>query len=149
MGSIEHATVVAAPQEAVWEYISDPRNYLEWIDDLDTVIVLDDAEELGEGTRFRERGRIGYRRLVTDHRIVEWAPPRRAAHRADVLGGTSTVTLEATEVGENTYLRYVGEARVLSRVRPLGWLIEETALRSFVSPRMRRQLANVKAILEE
>lgn len=71
--SVDHAIVVAAPPEGVWEFVTDLERYPEWSVG-DSVEILGDATEFGEGTRYREVGRIGPREIITEFEFVEWDP---------------------------------------------------------------------------
>ena len=71
---IEQAITIAAPRETVWDYISDPDNYLEFMDGLTRWEVAGETER-GLGARYKMLLRVGSADVGGLIEIVEWKPP--------------------------------------------------------------------------
>jgi uncharacterized membrane protein len=65
---------VAAPQEAVWEFVSDPGNYLHFMAGVTRWEVCSDPDR-GPGARYRTLMRVGSAEVGGLVEIVEWDPP--------------------------------------------------------------------------
>ena len=70
MVHVEHSIVITVPRQDVWDFISNPACYPEWVN-IDSVQVLDEASELKAGTQYREIGRIGPKQVITEFEVVE------------------------------------------------------------------------------
>ena len=71
---IEQSITIGAPREVVWDYISDPANYLEFMEGLTRWDVAG-ATERGLGARYRMLLRIGSAEVGGLIEIVESRPP--------------------------------------------------------------------------
>lgn len=73
------ATEVAAPAEAVWQALSDPAGWADWVEG--TLEVHDAPPAIGLDATYGERNRVlGPWKARTRWRVVEWVPPRRQRH---------------------------------------------------------------------
>ena len=119
MTQVEFDIVIEAPQEEVWEVISDPRNLPHW----DRHIVRVDGvppEGLREGTRYSTEMRFMALRTTVDGEVLEWDPPRRSRIRlTGLLDATVTSTVEPL-AGDRSLLEHVIDYRF--RGGPLGEL---------------------------
>jgi uncharacterized membrane protein len=71
---IEQSVTVAAPRSAVWDFVTDTRNYLDVIDGLTRWEVEGDKER-GPGARYRMLLKVGSAEVGGLIEVVEWNPP--------------------------------------------------------------------------
>lgn len=70
---IEQAITVDAPRHAVWDYVTDPANYLEFMDGLTRWEVAGEIDR-GLGARYRILIHVGSADVGGLIEVVEWAP---------------------------------------------------------------------------
>jgi uncharacterized membrane protein len=71
---LDQSISISAPRQVVWDYITDPDNYLEFMDGL-TRWECQNGEVMEPGARFRMLLRIGSAEVGGLIEIVEWDPP--------------------------------------------------------------------------
>lgn len=71
---LDQSISISAPRRVVWDYLTNPDNYLEFMDGL-TRWESEDGGEIGPGARFRMLLRIGSAEVGGLIEIVEWDPP--------------------------------------------------------------------------
>jgi uncharacterized membrane protein len=71
---VEQSITIGAPREVIWDYISDPVNYLEFMDGL-TRWEISGEKKRGLGARYRVLLRIGSADVGGLIEVVEWSPP--------------------------------------------------------------------------
>jgi carbon monoxide dehydrogenase subunit G len=72
---LDQSISVAAPREVVWDYLTDPGNYLEFIDGLTRWEPENNRGRIELGSRFRMLLRVGSAEVGGLIEIVEWDPP--------------------------------------------------------------------------
>ena len=114
MIDVSASRMIAAPPEAIWPLLDDPRRLGEWFAFADRGELL---EGEGVGRRQRMHGHWGRRRSEIDQVVVVHDPPRRLAwrHEAERLDGRPaprfaastvfTMTLERDPAGSRLSLR--------------------------------------------
>jgi uncharacterized membrane protein len=70
---IEEQVTIDAPREAVWEYVTDPSNYLEFMEGL-TRWDVEGKRDRGLGARYRVLFRVGSADVGGLIEVVEWHP---------------------------------------------------------------------------
>jgi uncharacterized protein YndB with AHSA1/START domain len=104
-------TVVALPPEAVFAFVSDPRNEPRWRD-VSAVGPADRTPALGAGyTRLTGKGK------EVEFDVTEWEPPRRVAFRDRTSDGDHA-RFELAPDGDRTRLTYTRRERAASAPRP-------------------------------
>ena len=71
---LDESISISAPRRLVWSYLTNPGNYLDFMDGL-TRWEGQDGGEMGPGARFRMLLRIGSAEVGGLIEIVEWDPP--------------------------------------------------------------------------
>jgi uncharacterized membrane protein len=71
---LEQSISISAPRQAVWDYVTDANNYLEFMDGL-TRWECETGDKMEAGARFRMLLRIGSAEVGGLIEIVEWDPP--------------------------------------------------------------------------
>ena len=71
---IDRSISISAPREVVWDYVTDPDNYLEFMDGL-TRWESQDRGKMELGSRFRMLLQVGSAEVGGLIEIVEWDPP--------------------------------------------------------------------------
>ncbi len=138
---------IAAPPAAVWAFISNLHRIPAWVVGTKKMLSISTPEaELG--TEYRELTQIGPSTSQTTWRITTFRAPHVQTHESGsaMLHAVLTMTLEAENGG--TRLTHCIEARLLPRVRPLGWLLERL-IRRQVANDMRQTLRQAKQIIEQ
>jgi uncharacterized membrane protein len=71
---LDESISISAPRQVVWDYLTDPNNYLEFVDGL-TRWECEDDDGMRPGSRFRMLLRLGSAEVGGLIEIVEWSPP--------------------------------------------------------------------------
>ncbi|MCU1691612.1 MAG: cyclase/dehydrase [Frankiales bacterium] len=141
---VEQKVVVAASREQVWELVSDPRRYHEFMDGLAVADVLSE-QVTGCGARWAVRLVVGAAALGGTVEVVEFAPPGDIAWNA-VTGISLRGRWRLRE-------RVPGRTEVVFRLAyqapgGLGGLVADRVAAPLVTRRMRRSLRTLKALVE-
>jgi uncharacterized membrane protein len=75
---VKESTAITAPPEAVWDYLSDPDNYLRFVSGI-TRWEVQGEQRSGLGARYRMLMRIGAAEVGGLIEMVEWDEPRDMA----------------------------------------------------------------------
>ena len=145
---IERQIVVAAPREAVWAYLTEPANVLEF---MEGIVRWDVAGErrTGLGARYEIRMKVGNAFVGGLVEIVEWDPGRELAWTS-LTGVDQRGRFRLRDVPPG---RGTGETEVTMRFsyvvpgRIFGWITEWLAS-GIVGQNAERSLENLKARLE-
>ena len=141
---IERQIVVAAPREAVWAYLTEPANVLEF---MDGIVRWDVAGErrTGLGARYEIRMKVGNAFVGGLVEIVEWDPGRELAWTSltgvDQRGRFRLRSRSDDETEVTMRFSYVVPGRIF------GWITEWLAS-GIVGRNAERSLENLKARLE-
>ena len=71
---VEQSVTINAPRDAVWEFVTDPGNYLDVIDGLTRWEIAGDKDR-GLGARYRMLIQVGSAQVGGLIEVVEWNPP--------------------------------------------------------------------------
>jgi uncharacterized membrane protein len=82
---IERTCTIDAPRSEVWEYVTDPANYVEFMDGL-TRWEVEGKPDRGLGARYRVLIRIGSADVGGLVEVVEWNPGRGDMAWSSVTG---------------------------------------------------------------
>jgi uncharacterized protein YndB with AHSA1/START domain len=97
---LEVEVEVGAPPAVVWELVRDPRRMAEWSPQVRTSELLDGAEEVALGTRFRNVNVEGEDLEWTTHgEVVRLEPERVVAFRIEENWAVWSLTLEPSPGG--------------------------------------------------
>jgi uncharacterized membrane protein len=143
---IEESILVAAPREVVWDYVTDPGNYLDFMEGLTRWDVAGSIER-GLGARYRMLLRVGAAEVGGLVEVVEWSPERDMAW--------SSVT--GVDQRGRWRLRQAGDGRISLSFRfaygvaggGIPALIAERVAARPLRRRFRRALLNVKRAVED
>ena len=135
---------VAAPREAVWDWISDPGRYLHFMSGI-TRWQVDGDVATGLGARYRMLMRVGSAEIGGLIEVVEFDPPAE-------LAWTSVTGIDQRG---RWRLRAVGETRTQVELRltygipnsGLGGFLAERASAPMVTGNLRRSLAQLQRTL--
>ena len=146
---VEASIEIEAPIETVWASVHDPAVLVEGIDWVYEAWWEDDAA-VGRGSVYVERAKPGVKEGIYRWELTEYEPPRRAvhSHASGELEADLEVILEPVADDRTRYMQRM-RFRALPAFRPLGWLLERTAMKR----QMRRDfeqmiLPNYKRIAE-
>jgi uncharacterized membrane protein len=142
---IEQKVTVNAPRRLVWEYVTEPANYLVFMDGLTRWEVAGDRHS-GLGARYRMLLRVGAADVGGLIEIVEWQPEGDMAW-SSVTGVDQRGRWRLRELGD-------GRTRVIFRFQYgvagggiTGIIAERVAARS-LNRRFRLSLLNLKRAVE-
>lgn len=142
---LDESISISAPRRLVWSYLTNPGNYLDFMDGL-TRWEGQDGGEMGPGARFRMLLRIGSAEVGGLIEIVEWDPPGDFAWNSvtgiDQRGRwrLREISPRSTQVTFRFHYGVAGSG--LS-----GLLAERVAARP-LRRRLRRSLENVRRAIE-
>lgn len=113
---------VAAPAEAAYAYLAEPRNRPRWQSSLRRV---EDVQGHGEeGSQWYDVTAVGARPLM---RVTEASPPGRWAETGTWRGVAADLTLDFLPQGDHTRLVATFEVRTPGLLAPLGWVLNRLA----------------------
>ena len=146
---IEASIEIDAPVATVWATVHDPAVYVEGIDWVREAWWEDDGP-LGRGSVYAERAKAGLKESIYRWELTVFEPPRRAVHshasgelRADLEVLVEPITDSHTRYTQRMHIR------ALPVFRPLGWVLERTAVRWKMQRDFERMiLPNYKRIAE-
>jgi uncharacterized membrane protein len=142
---INESTLVAAPQETVWNYLADPENYLRFMSGITHWEVVGDRAN-GLGARYRILLRIGAAEVGGLIEMVEWNEPFDIAWHS-VTGVDLRGRWRIREHGE-------GRSRIEFRLAygvvggGIAGLVMEVGASLTVRRQMRRTLRDLKRQVE-
>jgi len=146
---IEASIEIDAPVETVWATVHDPAAMVEGIDWVREMWWEDD-QPVRRGSVYAERVKMGIKETVYRWELTEFEPPRRAVHsHASGEGELDLeVIVEPMPDGRTRYTQRM-HIRAVPAFRPLGWLLERTAVRWKMQRDFERMiLPNYKRIAE-
>lgn len=142
---LDHSISISAPRQVVWDYVTDPDNYLEFMDGL-TRWEGENGDKMEPGARFRMLLRVGSAEIGGLIEIVEWDPPGDLAWSSvtgvDQRGRWRLRELSprSTQVTFRFHYGVAGSGLI-------GLLAERVAARP-LRRRLRRSLENVRRAIE-
>jgi uncharacterized membrane protein len=142
---VEQSVTVNAPREAVWEFVTDPANYLDMIDGLTRWEVEGDRDR-GLGARYRMLLRVGSAEVGGLIEVVEWIP----------IGDMAWSSIQGIDQRGRWRLRDLSNDRTRLTFRfaygvaggGITGLIAERVAAPSLRRRFRRSLLNVKQAVE-
>lgn len=146
---IEASIEIGAPVETVWATVHDPAVYVEGIDWVHEAWWEDDGP-VGRGSVYVERAKPGIKESIYRWELTAFEPPRRAvhSHASGELEADLEVIVEPIADGRTGYTQRM-RIRALPAFRPLGWLLERTAMKWKMQRDFERMiLPNYKRIAE-
>jgi uncharacterized membrane protein len=142
---IEQSVTVNAPREAVWEFVTDPSHYCEFIDGATRWEVESDHER-GLGARYRMLLKVGSAEVGGLVEVVEWIPPGDMAW-SSVTGIDQRGRWRLRELpGDRTRLTFRFAYGVAGG--GITGLIAERVAAPSLRRRFRKSLLNVKQAVE-
>jgi carbon monoxide dehydrogenase subunit G len=143
---IVESVEVAAPRPAVWEYVSDPQKYLEFMSGITRWEVVSDKDH-GLGTRIRVLIRVGSAEVGGLVEVVEW-------HQESDIAANAI-----TGVDQRVRWRLRDTPRGLTRVElhyaygvaggGIAGMIAERVSRPTLRRHIRRSLQQLKQLVEQ
>ena len=106
------------------------------------------TSEAEEGTEYRELTQIGPSASETIWRITTFRAPHVQVHESHNASVHAVLTVTVEVTGGRTQLNHHIDARMLPRLRPLGWLLEQI-IRRHIANNMRQTLRQAKQIIEQ
>ena len=145
---IELSTEINASSQAVWDLTIDFRLIPELAPATAEEVSYVSEGEVGAGTVFKEKDKMGPVKVETEWRVTEFDPPHRHVH----VGGTGplkiVVTTEIEPTKQGAILRHTIDLRTVLLFRPLGLLLEALFLRRQLESTLQSTQTNAKRILE-
>ena len=143
---VEQSLTIDAPRATVWDFVTDPGNYLKVMDGLTRWEVAGDRDR-GLGARYRMLIRVGSADVGGLIEVVEWSPVGDMAW-SSVMGVDQRGRWRLRELSD-------GRTRVTFRFAygvaggGIAGLIAERVAAPSLRRRFRQSLLNVKRALEE
>jgi hypothetical protein len=146
---IEASIEIDASVETVWATVHDPAVWVEGIDWVREAWWEDDHPP-GRGSVYAERAKPGPKESIYRWELTVFEPPRRAvhSHASGELQADLEVLVEPITDGRTRYTQRM-HIRALPVFRPLGWVLERTAVGWKMQRDLERMiLPNFKRIAE-
>lgn len=147
MPTISESIHVEVPRERVWAFINDMARYPEWIYFVREVFDISEGP-VGKGTIYHERAKPGPFESVSEWRIVEFRPPERQTHVGRMPEMEAGLRIALEPEGDGTRWHHEMDFRMLPKVRPLGWVLEQLIIKRKMRSDLQRILRSAKEILE-
>jgi carbon monoxide dehydrogenase subunit G len=142
---LDQSISISAPRQVVWDYVTDPDNYLEFMDGL-TRWECENGDEMELGARFRMLLRVGSAEIGGLIEIVEWDPPGDLAW-SSVTGVDQRGRWRLRELSPRSTRVTFRFAYGVAGSGLTGLLAERVAARP-LRRRLRRTLENVRRAIE-
>jgi uncharacterized protein YndB with AHSA1/START domain len=147
MPTIASSVEIAAPEAAVWDLVSDPRRYPEWVVQTDHMLDVP-SNGLREGATYREYAGIAPFKSESEWRVTAFEPHRHQVH----LGDDGTVELELTieiePVDGQSRLTQTFEVRPRGMVALVMRVMWPIVMRRRLQSANDQSVANAKHLLE-
>jgi uncharacterized membrane protein len=143
---VEQSVTVDAPRAEVWDFVTDPANYCEFIEGATRWEVVSDNDR-GLGARYRMLLKVGSAQVGGLIEVVEWSPPGDMAW-SSVMGIDQRGRWRLREAsGGRTRLTFRFAYGVAGG--GISALIAERVAAPSLRRRFRKSLLNVKQAVEE
>jgi len=147
MAEAKSSMHIDAPQQQVWDAVTDLHNAADRIEGIAKMEVLTDGP-VGKGTRFRET-RIMFRKEATEEmEITEWDPPNAYTTECSSHGCHYTSVIRCVPDGNGTRVEMsldakplTAGAKVMSTL--LGWMMKGACAKAFA-----KDLEDIKQYVE-
>jgi carbon monoxide dehydrogenase subunit G len=148
MTMVEGSVQIAAPRQAVWDLLADPRRHTELGTFVAAVTVLTEGE-VRERTVYRERSGPGFMKSESEWTVTRFDAPRELVHTSGdpSMPAEATWTLEEVDV-RSTKVTQALNFEMLPRFRPLGRLLEAAFAKRLMQRETARMLHDLKRIAE-
>ncbi len=148
--TVRASTIINAPVDLVWEVTIDPATCVEgydWIYDAKR----EDEGPMRLGSVYTEDAKPGLKRGMYRWEVTAFEPPRRivTSHASGEMEADLEVLCEAVDETSTRYTQTM-EFRGLPAFRPLGFILERTAMKKKMQRDFDRMvLPNYKRIVEQ
>lgn len=144
----EGSVQIAAPRQAVWDLLADPRRHSELGTFVAEATVVTEGE-VREGTVYRERSGPGFMKSESEWTITRFDPPRELVHTSQEssMAAEATWTLEEVD-SQSTRVSQALDFEMMPRFRPLGRLLEAVFATRSMQKQTARMLQDLKRIAE-
>ena len=142
---VTESVTIGAPPEDVWDYITEPENYLRFMSGI-TRWEVEGEERSGLGARYRMLIRVGAAEIGGLIEIVEWRPPRDMAWNS-ITGIDQRGRWRLRKVGKNSTRVEFRIAYGVAGGGITGWISEIVAAPT-MGRHVRRSLHQLKRQVE-
>lgn len=148
MATLEVTHDINADTQAVWSIVVGIDDWVDIIEAIESVERLDDGEQFGLGTTWRETRTMFGKKATEDMEVTEFEAGRRYATAAESHGSRyfSEITVEPTDGGCSITMRFRGEPQ-----STLAKFMDATVGRLFMGATRKalaRDLADIGAAAE-
>lgn len=147
MATFTTSILFNAPQQRVWEVITDFENAAERVQAIKKLEILTPGV-VGKGMRFRET-RIMFKKEATEEmEISEWVPPKRYVTEAESCGCHYRCTFACTSEGSGTRVEVTMEAKPLSLPAKIMSAIMTNLMAGSIRKAFEKDLNDLKRVAE-
>lgn len=149
MPTVKIEKTINAPQQEVWEFISDIEKAPEWVVVMKSLV--DTTENpVKKGTVYRESSKIGPKESETEWKITYFDPPHMQVHECEEPDFKATLTMQVEDNGDGTStLFHTTDYRLMPKFRPLGWAVETLFIKKLMVKNLHQSVDNCKRLIEE
>ncbi|MDX1642551.1 MAG: SRPBCC family protein [Balneolaceae bacterium] len=140
---------IEAPQQQVWEFISDIEKAPQWVEVMMSLVHTTE-NPVQEGTVYRESSKIGPKESETEWKVSYFDEPRMQVHECNEPDFKATLTMQVEDNHDGTStLFHSTEYQLMPNFRPLGWFMETVFIKSLMRKKLYKSVENCKKIIEE
>jgi uncharacterized protein YndB with AHSA1/START domain len=145
--TVTATTVVRAPQERVWELISDTSRYADYV--VGTLEVTRTDGPARMGSTYDERNKfIGPLKASSHWEVVEFNAPHSQVHRGEGIPLVSRISIEMQTTPEAGATEVTFTLRYKPALGPLGDVINAVAFKRMVESDHRKTVESFRALAE-
>lgn len=149
MPKVEIEKSIKAPQEKVWDFISDIEKAPQWVVVMKSLVDTTD-NPVREGTVYREKSKIGPKESVTEWKVIRLDPQYIQVHECNEPDFKATLTMRVADNMDGTCtLFHTTEYKLMPNFRPLGWFIETLFIKKVMVNSLNESVENCKRMIEK
>ena len=148
MPKVEIVKHIKAPQEKVWDFISDIEQAPDWVVVMQSLVETTD-NPVKEGTIYRERSKVGPKESETVWRVTKFKHPHLQVHECNAPDFRAKLAMEVENKDGESVLKHTTEYALMPVFRPLGWLIESLVVKKQMIKNLHQSVENCKQMIEQ
>lgn len=140
---------IQAPQQQVWEFISDIEKAPEWAVMMKSLVETTESP-VRKGTVYREVSRIGPKKSETTWKVTHFEEPHFQVHECDEPDFKASLIIRVEDNGDGTStLFYTTLYELMPHSRSLGWLTEMLFIKNAMNKKLHQSIENCKREIED
>ncbi len=147
MPTVSSSIEIGVPEALVWDLVSDPRRYPEWVVQTDRMIEVP-TNGLCQGATYREYAGIAPFKRESQWRVTAFEPHRRQVHLGDDGSVELELTIEVDPVDGGSRLTQTFDVRPRGMMAVVMRVVWPLVMRRRLLRANDRSVANARHLLE-